>query len=213
MVDTEYILNNLAEDVLPQTIICIDKTARDHGLSDRTSLAMEFYKDLAKEYKGDALPARMRELGVETSEKMLAAIDAYARLKQEYPEAVFYIVPEIKESSPRGRESQFSDSEVNDIVLFVIDNIVKKTKTTDRYDVMSHVCEIMEHRFGAGARLEYNLGKLNLKTTKDVLRAIDIYFIMKKLYPDTVFGRQRMHSVWDKSFDACLAEIEQKEAG
>lgn len=213
MVDTGYVLSNLAEDMLPQTIICIDKVAQRHGSVDRTALAMEFYKELAKEYKGDALPVRMRELRVDTSEKLLAAVDVYMRLKQQSPEAVFYIAPEPKEEPSRGRECRFSDSEINDIVLFVIDNIVTKTNNTDRYDVMSHVCEVMEHRFGAGTRLEYNLEKLNLKTTKDVLRAIDIYFIMKKLFPDTVFGRQRMHSVWDKSFDACLAEKNKKEAG
>lgn len=212
MVDTGYILDNLAEDMMPQTIMCIDKVAQRHDPLDRISLAMEFYKELAKEYKGDSLSARMRELQVDTSEKMLAAVDVYTRLKQQYPEAVFYNAPDPREEPLRGRESRFSDSEINDIVLFVIDNIVTKTNNTDRYDVMSHVCEVMEHRFGAGARLEYNLEKLNLKTTKDVLRAIDIYFIMKKLFPDTVFGRQRMHSVWDKSFDACLAEKYKKEA-
>ena len=95
---------------------------------------------------------------------------------------------------------------ISDITLFVIDNIVKKTHITNRYDVMSHVCEIMEHRFGDGDRLEQNLDRLNLKTTKDVLYAVDIYFIMKKLYPDTVFGRKRMYGAWASAFKACLSK-------
>ena len=53
-----------------------------------------------------------------------------------------------------------------------------------------------------------NLAKMNLTTTKDVLYAIDIYFTMKRLYPDTVFGRKRMKSVWAPIFNDCLPESE-----
>lgn len=107
-------------------------------------------------------------------------------------------------------------SGISDIALFLVDNIVTKTKVTNRYNIMSHVCEILEYRFGDGEKLEQKLDQLNLATTKDVLHVIDIYFTMKKLYPDTVFGRKRMYGVWAPAFEACLPKpddsISEKEA-
>lgn len=94
--------------------------------------------------------------------------------------------------------SQSPEAIVSDTALFLIDTVVTKTKVTGRYDIVSAVCEILEAKFGDGAKLEANLEKLNLQTTKDILHAVDLYFIMKKLYPDTVFGRDRMVKAWSK---------------
>jgi len=196
MVDNGLIFETLPEGGVPETFTRIDKVARSCNDMTREVLATELYKDLATEYKDGTFAEKMQSLQVETGEKMLAAVDAYIEWKAKYPDITLY-----KSQDPVSRGE---DASINDVVLFLIDNIVKKTKVTDRYDVMSHVCEILECRFGNGAKLEYNLNKLNLRTTKDVLHAVDIYFIMKKLYPDTVFGRQRMHTVWDKSFNMCL---------
>ena len=37
---------------------------------------------------------------------------------------------------------------------------------------------------------------MHLTTTKYILYAIDPYFVLKKLYPDTVFGRERVREAW-----------------
>jgi len=190
----------LPSGVLPEAIERIDKVAQETNCKDCESLATAVYKSLASEHRDGSLEDAMQSLGIGTSAELLTAVNAYIALKEENPDISFYEAP--------GEESFTSEddsSEVSDIALFLIDNIVKKTKVTNRYDVMSHVCEILEHRFGDGEKLEQNLKKLHLKTTKQVLHAVDIYFIMKKLYPDTVFGRKRMYGVWASSFSACLS--------
>ena len=79
--------------------------------------------------------------------------------------------------------------------MFVIDNVVRRSRLTNRYDVMERFCAVLEHRFGTGAKLDENLEKMHLATTKDV-------------YPDTVFGRKRMQSVWAPVFQECFPQEE-----
>ena len=138
---------------------------------------------------------------IETKEKLLDVADRYLKWKADHPQQE-YVCKDCVDSTKE--DGSIAASSISDITLFVIDNIVKRTRITDRYDVMEHVCDVLEHRFGTGEKLEQNLEKLNLSTTKDVLNAIDIYFVMKQLYPDTVFGRKRMQNVWAPSFQACL---------
>lgn len=202
MYDFGSIFDGLPSGILPEVIVHIDKAAQETGKSDCDALATELYKSLAAKNKGDCLRTEMQRLNIDTPEKLLAAVDTYVSLKEAYPNTKFYDGADDEDMVV----SDVAASGISDITLFVIDNIVKKTHITNRYDVMSHVCEIMEHRFGDGDRLEQNLDRLNLKTTKDVLYAVDIYFIMKKLYPDTVFGRKRMYGAWASAFKACLSK-------
>ena len=202
MFDFGSIFDGLPSGVLPETIVQIDKVAQVAETTNCDDLATDLYKRLAAKYRGDRLYIEMQKLNIETPEKLLAAVDAYLSIKKIYPDTKFYNGADDGDMVV----SDVAASGISDITLFVIDNIVKKTHITNRYDVMSHVCEIMEHRFGDGDRLEQTLDSLNLKTTKDVLRAVDIYCIMKKLYPDTVFGRKRMYGAWASAFQACLSE-------
>ena len=87
-------------------------------------------------------------------------------------------------------------SDVTDTALFVIDSVVQKYKITDRFDIMSAVCDAVRSKYGEGDRLELHLRRMHLLTTKDVLYAIDIYSTLKQLYPDIVFGRERVRESW-----------------
>ena len=61
---------------------------------------------------------------------------------------------------------------------------------------MSAVCDAVRSKYGEGDRLELHLRRMHLLTTKDVLYAIDIYSTLKQLYPDIVFGRERVRESW-----------------
>lgn len=173
---------------------------------DELTLATEVYKALAAKYRDGGLAEAMSEMGVGTREELLQQVQMFISWRTEHP---FSSKDEddLACEQPEGNfpvREQISQSSINDTTLFVIDNVVKRTRVTDRYDVMEHMCDVLEHRFGTGAKLEENLKKMHLATTKEVLTAIDIYFTMKTLYPDTVFGRKRMQTVWDPVFDECL---------
>lgn len=199
----------LPDEPVPEAMTLIAKVAQDGPTEDRFDLAAAVYKALAMEYR-EELPQEMERLGIGTRDELLYAVDMYLEDPESWKpqEDCLEEEDEETEDAPPLERQEVSQSAISDITLYVIDNVVRRTRITDRYDVMAHVCDVMERRFGSGEKLEQNLAKLNLATTKDVLYAIDIYFTMKQLYPDTVFGRKRMKNVWAPIFQACLPESE-----
>ena len=198
----------LLEDPDPEAMALIAKVAQDTPTEDRFELATAVYKTLAMEHR-ENLSMEMNRLGIGTRDELLCAVDQYLENKDEWstPESCEEEIGDEDLASHLER-NEISESSISDITLYVIDNIVRRTRVTDRYDVMAHVCDVMERRFGTGEKLEQNLTKLKLATTNDVLHAIDLYFTMKRLYPDTVFGRKRMQSVWAPIFQVCPPEKE-----
>ncbi len=56
----------------------------------------------------------------------------------------------------------------------LIKDTIKEHKVTNRYDLCSIICEELEERF-TGDTLTYQLSRMNLETTGDILDAIDTY--------------------------------------
>lgn len=196
----------LHEDIFT---ICLRLTKPDVHI-DEIKLATEVYKVLAAQHQDGSLKDVMMTLGVGTREELLEAVRTFQLWRAENPE--FAQPQEEDDDEDEKPDAQFreelSQSSINDTAMFVIDNVVKRSRLTNRYDVMERFCAVLEHRFGTGDKLDENLEKMHLATTKDVLQAIDIYFVMKDLYPDTVFGRKRMQSVWAPVFKECFSQEE-----
>ena len=207
MYEIDRAFDLLPEEPEPETLSLIAKIAQGEPTDDRFDLAAAVYKALAREFRDD-LPTEMERLGIGTRDELLFAVDYYLENREELDSNEPCEEDDEEEPAPKLERKEVSKSSISDIALYVIDNVVRRTRVTDRYDVMAHVCDVMEKRFGTGEKLEQNLAKLNLATTNDVLQAIDLYFIMRQLYPDTVFGRKRMQSVWAPVFKACLPEKE-----
>lgn len=196
---------SLPEGINEELYKLIEKAAREEKWTSYNELAMTIYKETARAYPSESPKDVLARLGVDNGASLVDTISIYMDWRDENPNL-----------EPCCQEKGDMSSGISDIALFLVDNIVTKTKVTNRYNIMSHVCEILEYRFGDGEKLEQKLDQLNLATTKDVLHVIDIYFTMKKLYPDTVFGRKRMYGVWAPAFEACLPKpddsISEKEA-
>lgn len=182
---TNAMMGELPKTVNPDAISMMDKLNGMEVPQSRESFAEEVYRALEKDFQGDALSKELQRLRLSTTEELLSSVDAYIALRKKYPGIAFH-----------NEFMQRSGSEVTDTALFIIDNVVKKARITDRFDIMSEVCTVLENKFGCGDKLEANLNKMNLRTTEDILHAIDLYFVMCRLYPDTVFGRERMQKVW-----------------
>lgn len=204
---------NFPEGMTKELMTVIDKAAQENDWDSCSELAAAVYKEVTTADPETEFSPEMERLGIETGPRLLAAVDTYLCWREVNPGAVLYEPQpedlkdpeEEPEAEPaEKRVSAFDVTEISDIALYLVDKIVEKTHLTNRYDVMSHVCNVLEYRFGDGEKLEQNLDRMNLATTKDVLHVIDIYFTMKKLYPDTVFGRKRMYGVWAPALDACL---------
>lgn len=197
---------NIHEDIFN---ICFRLTMPNVPI-DEMKLATEVYKALAAQHRDGSLEGAMVALGVGTREELLDAVRTFQAWRSENPEsAQAQEEPSQDDEEPDDQlQEELSNSSVNDTAMFVIDNVVKRSRLTNRYDVMERFCAVLEHRFGSGAKLDENLEKMHLATTKDVLQAIDIYFVMKDLYPDTVFGRKRMQSVWAPVFQECFPQEE-----
>ncbi len=56
----------------------------------------------------------------------------------------------------------------------LIKDAIKEHKVTNRYDLCGIICEELEERF-TGDTLTYQLSRMNLETTGDILDAIDTY--------------------------------------
>lgn len=72
---------------------------------------------------------------------------------------------------------------ITDGAMRIVREVVLRTHTTDRFQLLSAICEDLEGRY-AGETFDYHVAQMNLKTTADILRAIDVYFIMKEFYPE-----------------------------
>ena len=77
---------------------------------------------------------------------------------------------------------------LTDGAMCLIEDIVQEKKTTDRKAICAGVCAKLEERYGGDA-LEFHLEHMHLATTAEILRAIDIYFIMRSEFPDYSFRR------------------------
>lgn len=191
--DYETCSASLPEGINEKLYELIEKAAHEEKWTNYNELATTIYKEAARTYPSESTKDVLARLGINSGADLVDAISIYMDWRDENPGL-----------GPCCQEKGDMSSGISDIALFLVDNIVTKTKVTNRYNIMSHVCEILEYRFGDGEKLEQKLDQLNLATTKDVLHVIDIYFTMKKLYPDTVFGRKRMYGVWAPAFEACL---------
>lgn len=75
---------------------------------------------------------------------------------------------------------------LTDGAMMLIDEIVQDDRVTEREKILEAVCKKLEDRYGGDA-LEAHLAHMNLPTTFDILRAIDIYFIIREEFPDYSF--------------------------
>lgn len=77
--------------------------------------------------------------------------------------------------------------------LAVIESVVNRTKITDPKKLVPEVCEELVNRYGSSAnkgdkKLDYHLKQMRLSTTRDISRAIDCFFIAKRLFPGKCYA-------------------------
>lgn len=56
----------------------------------------------------------------------------------------------------------------------LIKESIEKKQTTNRSELCEYICECLEERF-TGETLDYQLKRMDLETTGDILEAIDTY--------------------------------------
>ena len=182
---TNQMLRLIPPGVNPEAICLMDDIMDHKPVLSREGLSAAVFERLEDQFEGDALDKELERLHLVKMSDMYQTIDAYDTLCRKFPENRF------AEERIRG-----GADDVTDTALFIIDSVVQKNRITDRYDIMSAVCDAVQNKYGGGDRLDTHLRRMHLTTTKDILYAIDIYFIMKKLYPDTAFGRERVRDAW-----------------
>jgi len=178
-------LRLLPPDVSPEAICLMDDIMGHRPAVSRERLSSAVFERLESQFKDDALDKELNRLHLNQMSDMNKAIGAYNTLCRKFPNTRFAEYHIRNEAN-----------DVTDTALFIIDSVVRQNKITDRYDIMSAVCDAVQNKYGGGDRLDTHLQRMHLATTNDILYAIDIYFIMKKLYPGTVFGRERMRVAW-----------------
>lgn len=182
---TSQMIQQLPPNVSPAAVCLIDTVLGHKPMMNREASASAVFEYLEARFQDDALDTKLEQLHLSKMSEMYAALDAYGALRSKYPSTKF--------ADDRIRES---GRDVTDTALFVIDSVVRKSKITDRFDIMSAVCDAVQKKYGTGDRMELHLRRMHLLTTKDILYAIDIYFTLRQLYPDTVFGRERVRESW-----------------
>ena len=56
----------------------------------------------------------------------------------------------------------------------LIKEAIEETETINRYVICEKIADTVEKRYN-GLNLEYQLDRMNIQTTKQILKAIDIY--------------------------------------
>ena len=182
---TKQILQQIPPGVSPEAISLIDTVLNHRPMMNLEASSAAVFEYLENRFQDDALDAELERLHLGQMSEMKAALAVYGALRSKYPRTKF-ADDQIRQGG----------SDVTDTALFVIDSVVQKYKITDRFDIMSAVCDAVRSKYGEGDRLELHLRRMHLLTTKDVLYAIDIYSTLKQLYPDIVFGRERVRESW-----------------
>ena len=62
----------------------------------------------------------------------------------------------------------------------LIKEAIEKTNSNDRYNLCQYICEELERRY-VGKLLDYQLSRMDLKTTGKILDAIDSYLYSSKI--------------------------------
>lgn len=62
-----------------------------------------------------------------------------------------------------------------------IQEAIVETNTTDRYVLCEFIAQSLENNF-VGKKLDYQLKRMDLETTKKILEAIDTYIFEQKIY-------------------------------
>ena len=57
----------------------------------------------------------------------------------------------------------------------LIRQAIKETQSNNRYELCAKIADIVETKYN-GLNLEYQLERMNIKTTGQILQAIDTYF-------------------------------------
>lgn len=179
------IKKELPQDVFPKAIDKIDRINGTKQPQSLEELSADVRQSLEQEFPGEALEKELNRLHMGTPEEFSAALRTYLALRRAHPDLAFHT-----DAAPR------RTSDISDTVLFLIDYVMQEEGITDRYEALAEICSILEKKFGTSSRLESNLERLNLRTTKDVLHAIDMYLTMRRLYPNTIFGPDRLRKSW-----------------
>lgn len=74
----------------------------------------------------------------------------------------------------------------------IIKKAINETKTTNRYELCQNICETLEERFHDGT-FSYQLSRMNLEDTGEILAAIDTYMFRHSRNSD--FGKEDLNDV------------------
>lgn len=72
--------------------------------------------------------------------------------------------------------------------LSIVESVVKRTHLSDPSKLLPEVCDELV-RLYPGSILEYRTHQMNMRTTNDVTRIIEYYFISKRLFPDREYTK------------------------
>lgn len=60
-------------------------------------------------------------------------------------------------------------------VIKLIEDAINQSNSFNRYKICENVCLILEEKYPLERNLEYQLRRMNLSTTREILNAVDIY--------------------------------------
>ena len=81
--------------------------------------------------------------------------------------------------------TRIAQTRLSEGAMALVGSVVDRTQITDPDKLLPEVCIELERRFGNGesdAAMNYHLDQMNMRTTKEIRRIIDCYFISKNLF-------------------------------
>lgn len=156
---------NQARRVPLATVQIISDIIDRRGYFGREKLMRVVCEELERLWPEDEWEAKAEEAGLSTTAQINTAIEAY-----------WLALEEGRIASNKAHSRNISDGTIN-----LIGEVARSIGSKDRIDILEAVCDHLESRFH-GKSLEYHLQQMNIRTTSDILYAIDLYNVGREYH-------------------------------
>lgn len=169
-----------------ETLHFLTTVQQKSGAVDRMELMAQVCNELENQWPDEEdLEFHSNRLCLATTTDILAAIDLIQKQKHESFQEVLSGANQMIEQTPALKREKGT---ITDGALGIVNAIVLQTHSTDRSYLVEKICEELSARYHKN-NLEYHLTQMNLLSKQDILRVIDIYFIMRRVFPEMSFKK------------------------
>lgn len=152
-------------------LFIIDVLEREYHITDHEKIKAMIYLVAKKKSGATGLSRTFSKWQIKNDADLEHVIDIYEMMMNLWPESTMGR-DRIRDIWYKFIQSAVQETMSNDVMDLIVSTIIEQG-VTDRYDVLDHVCTVLETRFNSEEDMDNYLNSVCLGTTKNLLCAID----------------------------------------